>query len=237
MGSPAPGGDSSNEEANFAHWSDEELPSSDHPVPPVVGFSHDTSDSTFSAHITTLGGTAQVHRQPPAAAGTRDFAPRGLGAAPSSYSTPSYVTRAQSELDTAAPSLASFMPTHQCRHAPTSDPRVADVAPLLPPPSGEFSSSRPPIPPLSFGGPTAASPYTADSYRTLPPQPPPGSGGPSSGYGASYSAYDSATATWIVVKYPGNLHCRRSWSYRRHHDKIRVDNILRDGVPSGGSRN
>ncbi|KAL1526355.1 hypothetical protein AB1Y20_015069 [Prymnesium parvum] len=168
MGSPAPVGDSSDDEANFAHWSDEEPSPSDLPVPPVAGFSHDDSDPTFTAHITTLGGTAQVHRQPPAAAGTRDFAPRGLGVAPSSYSTPSYVTRTQSELDAAAPSLASLMPTHQCRHAPTSDPSVADVAPLLQPTPGASSSSRLPIPPPSFGGPTAASPYTADSYRTLP---------------------------------------------------------------------
>ncbi|KAL1520443.1 hypothetical protein AB1Y20_022025 [Prymnesium parvum] len=195
MGSPAPVGDSSDDEANLVHLWDDEPSLIDLSVPPVVGFSHDDSDPTFSAHITTLGGTAQVHRQPPAAAGTRDFAPRGLGAAPSSYSTPSYVTRAQNELDAAAPSLASLMPTHQCRHAPTSDLNVADVAPLLQPTSSESSSSRPPIPPLLFEDLTAASPCPADPYRNLPPQPPPGSRGTSCGYGASFSAYDPATAT------------------------------------------
>ncbi|KAL1522221.1 hypothetical protein AB1Y20_021858 [Prymnesium parvum] len=51
MGSPAPVGDSSDDEANFAHWSDEEPFPSDLPVPPVAGFSHDDSDPTFSAHI------------------------------------------------------------------------------------------------------------------------------------------------------------------------------------------
>ncbi|KAL1522933.1 hypothetical protein AB1Y20_017898 [Prymnesium parvum] len=55
---------------------------------PVAGFSHDAHDPIIAAHNTTLGDTAQVHRQPSAAAEFRETLASGLSATPTTCLAP-----------------------------------------------------------------------------------------------------------------------------------------------------
>ncbi|KAL1528762.1 hypothetical protein AB1Y20_010092 [Prymnesium parvum] len=92
-----------------------------HPTtsPPVAGSCHDASASTFPAHNTTLGDTVMVHRQHLAATGTQDTPASGFLAPPTLDPTPSHVTRARNEPESAAMSPSSTLPTYPLRQGAT----------------------------------------------------------------------------------------------------------------------
>ncbi|KAL1500505.1 hypothetical protein AB1Y20_013162 [Prymnesium parvum] len=174
MAPPAPSEPPPDEETPFASWDEFGRPLSDETNPPASGFSQGIHEHNITAHNTTLGGAAEAHRQPMAASGTREPPAHGLGAQPSSFSTPSYVTRASIELDAAVPSLPTFLPTHQCRHTSNSDSHVSDGALRFDNLSGDASASRlPPPPPPSCGFGAATSPATDPFHRMATPQPHP----------------------------------------------------------------
>mmetsp|Transcript_17556 Transcript_17556/g.40230 ORF Transcript_17556/g.40230 Transcript_17556/m.40230 type:complete len:232 (-) Transcript_17556:129-824(-) len=140
------------------------------PLSPVVGFSHDAHDPIVPAHNTTLGDTAQVHRQPLAATEFRDPFASGLSATPTTCLAPSHVTRARDEQESSVQSLPSSMPTHPHRPDVASESATSDDPPFFSPaPVG--ASAIPPYTPLA---PTSQSafmppPGTASSHRHMPP--------------------------------------------------------------------